>query len=695
MRFRTLILSLLLLAVCLAGCGMQEPVPPLTPTSEEPASSPEPVASWEVDVSEIDAGLSVLTPLCVVEGGFYCASYEKTGEEIPAEVIRQAKLRNREAVNDGRYDVYGTRLYFLDDSGTLTFLEDFEELPEEENTGNWKEFASLQFLKALAQDQNGSLITLESSTVSGNSAPESRAQMVIGKDYLEYHTLWYVRTLDADGAEQKSESFGENETKAAARFRALTRGGSTQETVEAAEVPFLWEEVGASPRNVLSDIKRSEDGIYCFVTGSSEEGAKAVVSVSRREGAAPKLQLLLAASEATPALLSAVDSFHAAQSKVYLTIIPITEEDPMPEADLYYLSASQRDALGRAGVLADLYPFLDAEKVFTRSDFFPAVLAGLERDGALLSTGAGMSFETVIGESSFVGEESCWTYDAFLSAWSSLGLGTDAFEAYITCYDVLADCLRLDFDVFVDRDAMTCHFTGEEFAKLLYFTGNFRRSFAFDRTWSNLDSTDIRIRSEKQLLLRKTVTCFRDAQLCGYEFPRDITFVGYPTLGNAGSRMILSTLDTGCNFSMSASSQHKEAAWSFLRTFFTQTYQQDYWYFPTNIHVFNRQLKEAMETEPLLDQWGNPVLNKQTGEPAIKSLNTVYLSNYVPVEIYPLAENKAAMLVSMVTEGAKSTVPDEGIISLVLDTVSAYYDGTQTLEEAALSVQQAVSAVLA
>ncbi|MBQ8075224.1 MAG: hypothetical protein IJ237_04480 [Oscillospiraceae bacterium] len=692
MRFCTLIFSLLFLAVFLTGCGVQEAAP--TPTPEEPASFPEPVATWKADIAEIDAGLSVLTPLCAMEGGFYCASYERIGEEIPPEVLRQAKLRNREVVNDGRYDVYGTRLFFLDDAGTLTPLEEFTEIAEEENTGNWKEFACLRFLKELAPDKNGNLITLEYCTVSGNSAPESRAQMVIGKNYLEYQTLWHVRTLSPEGAEQKSEAFGENEAKAFARFQALTRRGNAQAAVPVEEVPFLWEEVGVSPDRVLSSVKKTEEGSYCFLTGSSETGAQALVTVSRREGEEPKLQLRLATSEATPALLSAVDTFHAGQNKVYITIVPICEEDPQPEADLYYLSAVQRDAFGRAGILADLYPFLDAEKAFKRSDFFPSVLSGLEQNGALLSTGAGMSFETVIGDSSFVGGEPCWTYDEFLAAWSSLGLGTDAFEPYTTCYDVLAACLRLDFDAFVDRDAQTCSFNGEEFAKLLYFTGNFRRSFEFDRTWSDVDNTDIRIRSERQLLLEKTITSFRDAQLCGYEFPHEITFVGYPTLGRAGSRMILSTLDTGCNFSMGKASEHKEAAWSFLRTFFMQAYQQDYWYFPTNIHVFNRQIKEAMETEPLLDQWGNQVISRQTGEPMIKSLNTVYLSNYVPVEIYPLTESKAAMLVSLVTEGVKSTVPDEEIISLVLDISSDYYNGIQTLEEAAASVQHAIVSYL-
>ena len=692
MRFFALILSVLLLSTCLTGCGTQEPVP--TPVSEEPEPTPAPIIAYEAEVAKIGTGLSVLTPLCAVDGGFYCTSYEKTGEDIPEAVVQEAKRKKTEVYNDGRYDVYGTGLCFLADDGTLEPLEAYTGLTPEENTENWKEFACLPFIGKLDTDKNGSLISLEYNIVSGNSMPPNRADRVIGKNYLEYHTLWYVRTLDADGAEQKSESFGENAEKASARFRSLTRKGNLQALIAPEEVPFSWEGIGISRSNVLSDIKVREDGSYCFVTGSSG-GADAVAAITLREQKEEKIRLLLAAPEETSLLAEAINAFHASQQSCYITVIPFGE-DAVPEADLYYLSAFQFDRLGREGYLADLYPYLDAEKRFGRDDFFPSVLHALERDGALLSTGAGMSFDTVIGASSLVGEETRWSYEEFLSAWSDLGLGTDAFEAYMTCEDVLSACLRLDLDTFVDRDTGLCSFKGEDFRKLLYFTGNFRRSYDFENhAWSDADASDMRIRNGKQMLLEKHLTGFNDAILCGYEFPEEITFVGYPTLGKAGSRMTISTLDTGYNLSMGSSSQHKDDAWRFLRTFFTEKYQKEYWYFPTNIHVFNRQLSDAMKTEPLMDQWGNPVINRQTGEPAIKSVSTVYLSNYVEINLYPLTESKAEKLVSLVTEGAKTSVPDEALISLVLQNVSGYYTGTQSLEEAAARVQQAAEIFLA
>ena len=158
MRFLALILSVLLLSACLTGCGTQEPAPPV---SEEPEPTPEPITAYEADLAKIGTGLSVLTPLCAVEGGFYCASYDKTGENIPEAVVQEAKRRKTEVYNDGRYDVYGIGLCFLSDAGSLEPLEKFVELPPEENIKNWKEFDSFAYLEQVAPDKDGNLITLE------------------------------------------------------------------------------------------------------------------------------------------------------------------------------------------------------------------------------------------------------------------------------------------------------------------------------------------------------------------------------------------------------------------------------------------------------------------------------------------------------------------------------------------------------
>ncbi len=692
MRPLALIFTALLLsaAMLLTGCGVS--VSEVQPEAE-PEPTPEPVYAYTADFSEVGNGLSSLVPLCAVKGGFYCCSYEKTGEEIPEALIREAKWRNVEVVNDGRYDICSFRLYFLSDDGSSELLKEFTPLAPEENADGWKSWSCISGIEALSPDKDGNLVTLEYNTFSGNSVPANRAEVVPGKNYLEYHTVWYIRTLDTQGKELKSERIGENAKKAESRFRVLTRRGNLQEQLKVEETPFSFEELGIDRSQVLSPVKKDEYGKFRFVTGEGK--AESLVTVSLEEVKQERTQILVAGLEESEPLKNAVSDFNASQEDVSVTIIS-PDDERVANADIFCLPSAQISAMGREGKLADLYPYLDADPKLDREDFFASALQGMELDGALISTGAGMSFETVIGASSLVGEKAGWTYDDFTAAWSALGLGTDAFDVYTTCEDVLDACLALDLDTFIDRKTASCDFTGENFRKLLYFTGNFRRDFDYDgHGWSEADHSDLRIRREKQMLLEKNLTCFRDVLACGCEFPEEITFIGYPTLGQAGSRMILSTFEPGLNLAMSASSEKKEDAWRFLRTFFTEDYQESYWYFPTNIHVFNRELEKAMETEEILDGNGKPVYDRETGEPAVRSVGTMYLSNFVQVDLYPLTESEAGKLVDLITESSKTGDPDEEICSIVKENVKCYYNGEASLEEAAAMAQQAVSEYLA
>ena len=692
MRPLALIFTALLLsaAMLLTGCGAS--VSEVQPEAE-PEPTPEPVYAYTADFSEVGNGLSSLVPLCAVKGGFYCCSYEKTGEEIPEALIREAKWRNVEVVNDGRYDICSFRLYFLSDDGSSELLKEFTPLAPEENADGWKSWSCISGIDALSPDKDGNLVTLEYNTFSGNSVPANRAEVVPGKNYLEYHTVWYIRTLDTQGKELKSERIGENAKKAESRFRVLTRRGNLQEQLKVEETPFSFEELGIDRSQVFSPVKKDEYGKFRFVTGEGK--AESLVTVSLEEVKQKRTQILVAGLEESEPLKNAVSDFNASQEDVSVTIIS-PDDERVANADIFCLPSAQISAMGREGKLADLYPYLDADSELDREDFFASALQGMELDGALISTGAGMSFETVIGASSLVGEKAGWTYDDFTAAWSALGLGTDAFDVYTTCEDVLDACLALDLDTFIDRKTANCDFTGENFRKLLYFTGNFRRDFDYDsHGWSEADHSDLRIRREKQMLLEKNLTCFRDVLACGCEFPEEITFIGYPTLGQAGSRMILSTFEPGINLAMSASSETKDDAWRFLRTFFTEDYQESYWYFPTNIHVFNRELEKAMETEEILDGNGKPVYDRETGDPAIRSVGTMYLSNFVQVDLYPLTESEAGKLVDLITESSKTGDPDEEICSIVKENVKCYYNGEASLEEAAARAQQAVSEYLA
>ncbi len=158
--------------------------------------------------------------------------------------------------------------------------------------------------------------------------------------------------------------------------------------------------------------------------------------------------------------------------------------------------------------------------------------------------------------------------------------------------------------------------------------------------------------------------------------------------------MSVSTLDSGMNFSMGAATELKEECWSFLRRFFMEDSQKETRFFPVSISVFNRRLKDAMEVEYVLDGKGNPVLDTKTGEPVISSIDTMYLSNYVQIYIFPLTENKAAKVTDLVTSTTKLALNNKDICEVVKNSVRGFYDGSLSLEEAAAAAQIAVTEYL-
>ena len=681
-------LAVLLLSGLLAGCGTEPSEPP-----EEPEQTPETVFGYTASFQKVSAGLSSLVPLCASKDGFFCVSTEKTGEAIPENVIRQARLRNRKPYNDGRYDLLAPQLWHLDSKGAATALEAYTPLPPEENPDGWRGFSCETGVEALAPGAGETLYSLEFNAVSGNSAPLQRIQQIIGKNYREYRVIWHLRTLGADGAVQEDKVIeGGREAALAALAERASKTAPRQ--LSLAEVPFSVAEVGIDSGSICSPVVQRGDGSWCFLTGT--DGAEELVTVTYGELNQKREPLILASDDASPVLEEAVASFNRAHPETPVTVISFDEAAAGQEADLFCLTADVCRSMAKAGLLADLYPFLDADKGLKRANFFPNILEALEVDGGLYCTCAGVSFETVVGASSLVGEKAGWTYDDFLQAWSRLGIGTDAFDGFTTSADILRGCLKADLPQFFDREGRTCAFTGEGFTRLLYFTGNFPRTVDLSsHPFTEADAADLRIRRNKQMLLEKTLCNMTDALYCGCEFPEEVTFIGYPSLQGTGNVMTVSTLGSGVNLSMSSACGQKDAAWQFLRTFFTESYQSRYWYFPTNINAFNRQLTEAMKVEYAVDDKGKTVTDRTTGEPVKRSLDTMYLSNYTPVNIYPLTESQAEKLVDLMRSTTKLKVSEEDVLTLVVQHAAGFWAGTSTLEEAAQQVQAAVEQSLA
>ncbi len=339
------------------------------------------------------------------------------------------------------------------------------------------------------------------------------------------------------------------------------------------------------------------------------------------------------------------------------------------------------------GMLADLYPLLDADPELSREDFFPGVLKAMESDGKLFSTCSGFSVVSAVGASSVVGTEPGWSYADLAAALREMPEDCTVFSVSETRGDILQLCLMLDMDRFVDWNTGHVSFDSPEFIELLNFAKTFPANFDWENyEWTEEDDDYVRVREGRQLLIYAGVYGF-DA-ISQYESIFGgldaFTFVGFPTSSGVGS-MLMS--DSG--YGISEKCANKEAAWEFVRTFMTEQYQNDRSYnFPSNIHSYEQRKLEAMTPSYLKDENGNIRLDPETGEKLMESKGGYWDSvRQEWVDSYYYTQEEIDKIEEIINSTDRIYVVDQAINDIVNEQVEAFFAGQRSAEDVAKLIQ--------
>ena len=358
--------------------------------------------------------------------------------------------------------------------------------------------------------------------------------------------------------------------------------------------------------------------------------------------------------------------------------------------DIISLSGLPAKQLAAKGLLADLYPMIDADPELNREDFFPAVLKAMENDGKLYSTCSSFEIISAIGAASVVGTEPGWTYSDLLAALEQMPEGCTVFSNGETRYDVLQMCMMLDMDHFVDWNTGKVTFDSPEFIELLNFAKNFPAEFDWENyEWSEEDNDDVRIREGKQLLMYGDLYSFDS--LSQYENIFGgldaFTFIGFPTNEGVGNMIM-----TESGYAISEKCQNKEAAWEFVRIFMTEEYQDNNsWQFPSNIHSYNDKKADAMTPTYVKDADGHIMVDPETGEKMMEQKGGYWDSvnqEYVPTYYY--SQEEIDKIESVINATDRVYAVDESINDIVHEQVEAFFAGQRSAEDVAKLIQSKV-----
>lgn len=353
---------------------------------------------------------------------------------------------------------------------------------------------------------------------------------------------------------------------------------------------------------------------------------------------------------------------------------------------------SSIDSLASKGVFTDLYQFMENDGDLKTDDILPNILAACESDGKLYSISPYFSLTTYAAKTKFVSaDKQNWTMDEMIETYNNLPEGMNLFQSSTSKLEVYYNLWYSIMPEFIDYESKTCSFDSPEYIKFLEFCNNFSEESSepdyesmTDEDWQQYwQDQDVMCRNDKALLSEFYMYNLREyARIKQVTFGDDITLVGAPSSDGQGAK-----LQFNYNFAILSDSGCKDAAWSFIKGFFTEDAQakiSEYGNIPATVSAFEKMADESMS---------KPYYTDENGE-KVEYDDTYYLNDH-ELTVDPLTQEERDFLVDYI-KGVTSVAGDydTDIYEICDEEVQAYFGGEKSAEDAAKMIQNRVSILI-
>lgn len=346
----------------------------------------------------------------------------------------------------------------------------------------------------------------------------------------------------------------------------------------------------------------------------------------------------------------------------------ITEIGSGAVPDIMLTDGLPIETFGAKGLLADLWPFIDAdEELGGRAGVLEPVFNALSQDGKLYEITSNFYITTIAGPASIVGTEPGWTYDEMYAALDQMPEGCELFSLGTTRSDVFSSICMLNLSRFVDWTTGECSFDSDDFISLMEFANRFPETFDWEHhEWTNEDSDAYRIKEGRQLLVTLSLSDPYSYNYYSEMFNGDMALKGFPDVPGSGAVFNMN----GTGLAIASTCKNQDAAWSFVRTLLTREYQENYTYgFCTNRELCEENIQSMVgESYYSYDQ--------VTGE----EKEIIFTQENADL-ITDLINNT-----SMVADYNTSQIND-----IINEEVAYYFSGEKTAQDVAATIQNRVS----
>lgn len=337
----------------------------------------------------------------------------------------------------------------------------------------------------------------------------------------------------------------------------------------------------------------------------------------------------------------------------------------------YYLGGSQNmDILSERGAFIDLYEFMENDSEVNAATLNTHVLELHETDGKLYTLPNYFTFETLIGQTRYVGDKEGWTLDELISHWEQMPNGS-TIDGHTEKDYVYNTILRGMLGSFIDYKNAIVSFDSSEFRTVLEFCNTF---YNISDTYIDPDFNAVNFVSSKRFY------GFADTHVALWNAESEpYTFVGYPSDDGCGG-----FIDTkGNRFAICASTTEEEqqGAWEFIRTYCLDEYQTEHYCQKEKIRVGN-EVKEVY-SEPV----GFPVNLKVYDEIAKDSMNGKYMDSTITMqgdeyEIGQLTQKELDRLTNYINQIQNLTTGiDNDLDKIINEEIITYFNGEISIDE--------------
>lgn len=341
--------------------------------------------------------------------------------------------------------------------------------------------------------------------------------------------------------------------------------------------------------------------------------------------------------------------------------------------DIIDLQAVDYRQMMQKGILEDLAPYLEQDPDLSEDLFVPNVLNAYKEGDALYMIPTSFSITALAGAESKLGDDPSWTMSEFRKMAESLPDGTEIMND-LTSDGLLQTMLVYSMNEYIDWSTGECAFDSDDFVQLLEFCSKYQSS---EKLYENYDydnepSEVTKIRNGQVLMMQLYLYDMSSYLVAKETFGEPITVKGYPV--PEGNGLVISA--DGVLLGMNSKSEHKDAVWEFIRSFYTEDAQTSW------------QIGSLPIRQDCL---------KETLEAAKKQPDSVddYLStwgyNDIELEIPYATDADIEAFMDIVNKADTVSDPNYEIAEMVTEEAQAFFEGQKTASEVADIIQSRVT----